>query len=128
MSERKVYRLLAVGSALGPKEVTQLRSAPAPVQLADLQEIAKIRSAPERYHVCEALAEGRVRKARDARREWARIENGAEHPEDPAEAALRGLLAAWRRAPMGVRRRFVEVEFDQLSEMLASDPERGETF
>jgi len=118
VSERKVYRLLAVGSALDPKDVRLLRAAPQPVQMADLQHIAKIGEPAERYFVCEALSEGRANKAAEARRAYAAARDGAPAPQDPVEEAFNRLRNTFERAPKAARRRFVEAYLDTLAPLV----------
>ena len=111
VSERKVYRLLAVGSTLDPKDVRLLRAAPQPVQMTDLQHIAKIGESAERYFVCEALGTGRAKRAAEARKAY-RQGDVEPAPKDPVEEGFQALMKAWTRAPMAARRRFL----DQMSE------------
>lgn len=120
VSESKVFRLLAAGAALAPDEVRNLRAAPRPITLSDMQAIAKIESAPERYDVVQALAEGTVKSAAQARKSYAARQSGASDPatKDPVEDAFKALANAWKRAPMAARRRFVEAENVALFNML----------
>ncbi|MDQ1847694.1 ParB N-terminal domain-containing protein [Gemmobacter fulvus] len=68
MTERQVYKIAAAGSSLDWDEVAQLRSAPRPVTLKDLGEIAKIGEPSERSGVVQRLATGEARSAAEARR------------------------------------------------------------
>lgn len=125
LTERHVRRLAAAGAALGPAELADLRRAPQPVTLADLQEIAKIGEPSERYAVCAALGAGDATRAREARRAWAGREAGGEATvQDPDEAALRKLLDLFDRAPKSVQRRFVAHRSDALGQLIADH--RGE--
>lgn len=120
LSKRHIERLVAAGSRLGPDEVARLRAAPKQVTLKDLQEIAKIGPAPERYGVVDMLAEGRAKSASDARKHWRaqQPDYDAPAPRDPAEVELQALLNAWSRARKTARRKFVERVFDVVSEMV----------
>lgn len=116
VSERKVYRLLAVGSALDPKDVRLLRAAPQPVQMTDLQHIAKIGEPAERYFVCEALGTGRAKKAAEARKAY-RQGDAEPAPKDPVEEGFQALMKAWTRAPMAARRRFLDHMSEDIEQM-----------
>ena len=116
VSERKVYRLLAVGSALDPKDVRLLRAAPQPVQMTDLQHIAKIGEPAERYFVCEALGKGRAKKAAEARKAY-RQGDVEPAPKDPVEEGFQALMKAWTRAPMAARRRFLDHMSEDIEQM-----------
>lgn len=125
VSESKVFRLVAAGSALAPDEANSLRAAPRPVTLSDLQAIGKISNPPERYDVVKALAEGKVRSASEARRAYSSLQSGSAEtaPKDPVEEAFKGMLERWKRAPMAARRRFIEEIGDDLVAM--QDGEAG---
>lgn len=115
LAERSVYRLVAAGSALTPKDVSALRAAPRPVTLKDLAEIAKC-SAVERYDVVEMLRDGEARSVAEARRRLAPPAPGG--VEDPIEAALKALKTAWTRAPREARRRFARDHADDLQALI----------
>lgn len=108
LTERHVRRLIAAGWTLGPDEVARLRRAAKPATLADLQVLSKA-EVTERYHVVNALAEGRARSAAEASRQWRAGQDGAPETavKDPVEAAFKDLMAAWKRAPMAARKRFL---------------------
>ena len=92
-----------------------LRTAPRPVTLKDLADIAKCASV-ERYDVVRLLAGGEVKSAGEARRKLA---GPAPAPvEDPVEAALKTLKTAWSRAPKEARRRFARDHGDELSALI----------
>lgn len=113
-SETKIFRLVAAGERLDVRDRDLLRKAPRPVTFSDLQEIAKIKGPGERYHVVEALAKGDAKSAADARKAF----NAAPTPpKDPVEEAFQALMARWTRAPIAVRRRFVDAIGDDLIEM-----------
>ena len=100
---RTVERLMAAGDAVSGY-VHQLRQAPKPVTLKDLQVIAKIGDAPRRYGVIEALAAGRAKSAAEAVVQL----KGARPPRDAAQASLEALLKTWDRAPMAAKRSFLD--------------------
>ncbi len=88
VSERTVFRLLAAGQALGPREIQELRDAPKKVSLSDLQEIAKCGSPTDRYDICRALGDGSAKSAKEV---LARKKAPGTAIKDPVEAA-RGKL------------------------------------
>lgn len=108
MSPRQIFRLIAAGSKLDPRDLSLLRKAPKPVTLKDLGEIAKIGQPTERYEVVDALSEGRAKSAADARRQW-RVKQGVSSPvQDPVETQYLTLMKAWVRAGAPARRRFLD--------------------
>lgn len=122
MTARQVQKIIAAGSKLHPDEVSRLRAAPRPVSLADLQAISKVSSAPERYHVVDALAKGEVRNAAAARASFSALETGAAPVvKDPVEEALKSLRTAWHRAPKRSKNRFVAEFRDELIALLGDD-------
>ena len=106
MSKRHVERLVAAGTRLGPDEVAKLRAAPRQVTLKDLQDIAKIKTATDRYGVVAALTEGRAKNASSALKT---LQAPVETPQkDPVEDQFSTLKTAWKRAGAQARRRFVD--------------------
>ena len=119
-SERHVYRMTAAGSRLGPDEIRQLRLAPRPVTLADLQAISAIGEAVERYEVVRQLATGEAKSAAAARKAWFHRENPPA-PVDPVDAEFAALADKWNRARKIARRRFVAEFFDELAGMVTEE-------
>ena len=117
LSQRHIFRLIAAGTRLDPRDIAKLRAAPKPVTLKDLAEIAKISEPGERYDVVDALHEGRAKSAAEARRAL-RAETLSTAIEDPIEAALKALKTAWSRAPKEARRRFCRDQGDALAALL----------
>lgn len=106
MTVRHVQRLIAAGTRLGPDEIAQLRAAPRQVTLKDLQDIARIKGAPDRYGVVAALSEGRAKSASAA---FKALKGPVEAPvQNPADEQFLALKKAWDRAGAAARRRFVE--------------------
>lgn len=106
MSKRHVERLVAAGTRLGPDEVAKLRAAPRKVTLKDLQDIAKIKTATDRYGVVAALTEGRAKNVSSALKT---LQAPVETPQkDPVEDQFSTLKTAWKRAGAQARRRFVD--------------------
>ena len=121
LTERHVRRLVAAGARLGSDEVAKLRQAPRQVTLKDLQDIAKIKAAPDRYDVVAALAEGRAKTASAALKA---LQAPVETPEkSPADEQLSALLKAWDRAGMAALRRFVAERFDALEPLVVDEAE-----
>ncbi|MDO9639654.1 MAG: ParB N-terminal domain-containing protein [Pseudotabrizicola sp.] len=107
MSDRHVRRLIEAGTKLGV-DSARLRQAPRPVSLKDLIEIAKISEVTERYAVIDALINGQVKSAGEARRVWTAKEAGHQVPiKDPVEDGFQALMKAWERAPMAAKKRFL---------------------
>jgi ParB family chromosome partitioning protein len=118
-SERTVFRLLAAGQALGPREINELRTAPKKVTLADLQEIAKCDGPTARYDICRELAAGTAKSAAEVLK---RQKAPGAAVIDPVEQALNKLLDAWARAPKESRRRFATDQRDALLDLLDTAP------
>lgn len=119
ISDQQVRKIIAAGTRLGPDEVAQLRRAPKPVTLADLQVISKIVNPTERYDVIDLLEEGRAKSAGDAVKQIAQRDQGGEVASaDPAQAALADLSRRWSRAPMAAKRRFVEEHWAEMSRIM----------
>ncbi len=123
LSERHVRRMTAAGARLGPDEVQQLRLAPRPVTLADLQAISAIGEAPERYEVVRQLATGEAKSAAAARKAWFHRENPPA-PVSPEDAEFAALHDRWARTSKAARRRFVAANFDELAVLVAEESVR----
>ena len=108
LSPRHVYRMVSAGENLGV-DSARLRNIPRQVTLKDLIEISKIDGPAERYAVVDALREGKVRSAGEARRMWAAKENGTSEAteKDPVEDGFNALVKAWGRAPLAAKKRFL---------------------
>lgn len=109
LTDRHVRRLIAVGEALYPTEIDQLRAAEKPVKLADLQALAKVGDVVERQRVVEMFAAGEVKNIPAARGRYKAEETGVEAPvKDPVDQQLLALKAAWSRAGAAARRRWLQ--------------------
>lgn len=117
LTVRQVQKIVAAGTRLGPDEVARLRAAPKPVTLADLQTIAKIGAATDRYGVVDALAEGTAKTAAAALKALKSPSQPA--PKDPVEEQFIALLKIWARAGKPARRRFVQDNAKALRSLLA---------
>lgn len=117
LSERHVFRMIAVGSSLSHDELRWLRASKAPIRLADLQALAKIGDRHERSQVCIGLSNG-AKSAADALRAHRQQRDGEAPVNDPVEAAFIALSKVWARAPKEARRRFVAAQFDEVEELL----------
>ena len=121
MTPRHVQRLIAAGSKLGPDEIARLRAAPRQVTLKDLQDIAKIRVATDRYAVVAAMAEGRAKNASAALKA---LKSPVQlPPKSDADMKYLALVNAWSRAGMAARRMFVDEMFDDLSPLVVDAAE-----
>lgn len=119
LTERHVRRIIDAGSRLGPAEIAQLRRAPKPVTLADLQVISRIVNPVERYDVVDLLEGGKAKSAGDAVRQIARRVGGdANDQADPNKAALADLTRRWKRAPMAAKRQFVEQHWPEMGRIM----------
>ena len=114
-SERSVFRLLAVGQALSPQDVEQLRAAPKRVTLSDLQVIAKCPGDAARREICQALHTGTAKSAAEAVR---RHKAPGAAIKDPTEDARGRIADAWARASKEARRRFACDYRTELLELL----------
>lgn len=119
MTDRQVRKIIAAGSRLGPDEIAQLRRAPKPVTLADLQAISNIVNPAERCDVVKLLEGGKAKSATDARRVILQRDAGdATEPADLAEVVAADLTRRWGRAPMAAKRRFAEQVWAEMSRIL----------
>ena len=112
---RQVYKIMAAGAAIGPDEYRKLSQSRRAVTLKDLEQIAKITNAAERYHVVDSLAEGKVKNAAAARKVWKAEHSGLPQPvKDRVEEAFQDLMNLWERASETAQRRFVAEHRDSL--------------
>ncbi|WP_054006417.1 ParB/RepB/Spo0J family partition protein [Cypionkella psychrotolerans] len=119
MTDRHVRRMISAGSRLTQLDLQQLRAAPKPVTLADLQVIAKASSSAEHSHVVAALGEGSAKSAAVARATFVAQSSGVKPTvKDPVEDAYKALIALWARAPKAAKRRFVDELASELDAML----------
>lgn len=119
MSPRHVSRMISAGSRLTSIDLEQLRAAPKPVTLADLQVIAKASSSAEHSHVVAALGDGSAKSAAVARAAFVAQSNGVKPSvKDPVEDAYKAIVALWARAPKAAKRRFVDELASELDAML----------
>lgn len=125
LSERQVYKIVAVGTKLGRDEIDLLRGAPRAVSLKDLTEISKIGEEEERKAVVLRLSGGNAKTAAEARKSLT-AEAGELPVKDPIEEAFQSLLKMWSRAPVVARRRFVSEVYEELSDLTSDEYERRE--
>lgn len=114
MTDRHVRRLVRAGEVLDLRDVHLLRSAPRRPGVVDLMEISKIDNSGERIEVVSMLAEGRAKKASEARKAYAVARGNAPATPDPVDEAFNRLRQAFERAPKEAQRRFAEACFHQL--------------
>lgn len=116
LSERHVRRMISAGSKMSPKDVELLRAAPQAVSLADLMEISKADSAA-RYDAVALFSEGKVKRIGEAMRQRKAATHGVKLAvKDPVEEAFKALSAAWVRAPMAAKRRFVDEHREAIAQ------------
>ncbi|WP_054007856.1 ParB N-terminal domain-containing protein [Cypionkella psychrotolerans] len=119
MTDRHVRRMISAGSRLNRADLQQLRDAPKPVTLADLQVIAKSSFQGEHSYVVSALAAGSAKSAAHARAAFAAQSKGIQPiVKDPVEDAYKALMALWARAPKAAKRRFVDEVQSDLYDIL----------
>lgn len=118
ITPRQVYRIMAAGDAIGPDEYRRLASAPNPVRLNDLEQIAKITQTGERYFVIDALAKGTAKKASAARKLYLAELGKGPSVQSPADGEHRRLMDAFKRAGKVARARFVRANADALRALL----------
>lgn len=118
IDERHVRRLVSVGDKLATPDVALLRAAPKAVTLKDLMDLSKVSDAAVRYDVVRAFSEGSAKKISDAVKARKAREAGIEPTvKDPVEEAFKALSAAWARAPMAAKRRFMHEHSDELAQL-----------
>lgn len=117
LTERHVRRMVAAGAALDLQEAQQLRLAPRPVTLTDLQEIGKIGEADERREVVRQLATGEAKKAAAARKAY-RFRDNPPAPNSPVDTEYMTIKKAWLRARKEAKRRFVEECYDEIRDLI----------
>lgn len=120
LTDRHVRRMIAVGGALGADQVAQLRSAPRPVKLTDLIDLAKMDSA-DRTAVVARLAAGAAKSAAEARRLLGRERGVQAALPSREDAQYIALLGAWTRASVTARRRFVSEVYPGLAQLLRDE-------
>lgn len=119
MTDRHVRRMIAAGSRLNRADLQQLRAAPKPVTLADLQVIAKAAFQDEHNHIVEALGSGQAKSAGAARAAFIARSKGIQPTvKDPVDTAYLALVALWTRAPKAAKRRFVDELAAELERLL----------
>lgn len=107
MTDRHVRRMIAAGARLTQSDLQQLRAAPKPVTLADLQVISKASFQGEHVHVVSALATGSAKSAAAARADFIARSKGVQPiVKDKVDSAYLALVALWSRAPKAAKKRF----------------------
>ena len=101
MSDRHVRRILAAGERLEATDVATLRKSERPITLKDLQDLAKVGDPEQRSDACRQISTGYAKSVKAA------LSDPKPHVPDD-EKKFAALLSAWDRAPMSVRRRFIE--------------------
>lgn len=116
LSDRHIRTFVQIGNALSPEDVTTLASTKEPLKLKDLMAFAKINEPKQRAEVIGQLASGKAGSVGDA---IAAVQPAAKPTQSPDDKAFEKLLTAWKRAPMAVKRQFVESREAELLDMLA---------
>jgi ParB family transcriptional regulator, chromosome partitioning protein len=119
ISDRQVRKIVAVGEALSPREIADLRAGPAAITLKDLIGLSKISEPIIRADVVGALAAGNAKSVPEA---LARLTPKSQKETDPVEDAFKALVAAWKRAPAPAKRRFAGDIAEELFAILDQKP------
>jgi ParB family transcriptional regulator, chromosome partitioning protein len=115
---RQVQKIIAAGEKLDRNDLTLLRSSPNAVTLKDLEAISKIGDEGQRARIIARMAAGDAKSVKDACRFIVAEELGQPHPvKDPVEEAFKALSAAWVRAPMAAKRRFVDEHREAIAQV-----------
>lgn len=118
IKERQVYNLVEAVSSYSEDELKTLRHAKTRVTVADLKKLAKIKEASGRQYVIGQIAAGHVASVGEA---IAKLKPEAPKA-DPEAQALDQLVSAWKRAPMKVKRRFLEDREAEIADILRGKP------
>lgn len=122
MSERSIRRRAMVGEKLTKAEIGALRAAENRIKAGDLEALAKISEPQLRSDIVERLATGASGSVAEARAE---LDPGTRKEQrNPDDVALQKLTEAWTRAPMKVKRIFVQECYELLSDILSDEFER----
>lgn len=104
LSARHIRNLIQIGNALSPREVAELAGAKEPLKLKDLMALAKIGEPIVRSDIVGRLSSGEVKSVAEG---LGKLQPSKTAAKDPEAEAYQKLAAAWDRAPMKVKRRFV---------------------
>lgn len=115
LSARHIRNFIQIGNALSPREVAELADAKEPLKLKDLMALAKIGEPIVRSDIVGRLSSGEVKSVADA---LGKMQSGKPNAKDPDVVAFQKLKAAWERAPMKMKRRFVADESAELLSLL----------
>ncbi|MFT6668672.1 MAG: ParB family chromosome partitioning protein [Afipia broomeae] len=115
LSARHIRNFIQIGNALSPREVAELADAKEPLKLKDLMALAKIGEPIVRSDIVGRLSSGEVKSVADA---LGKMQPGKPNAKDPDVVAFQKLKAAWERAPMKMKRRFVADESAELLSLL----------
>lgn len=115
LSARHIRNFIQIGNALSPREVAELADAKEPLKLKDLMALAKIGEPIVRSDIVGRLSSGEVKSVADA---LGKLQRGKPSAKDPDVVAFQKLKAAWERAPMKMKRRFVADESAELLSLL----------
>lgn len=118
ITPRQVRKIISAGNGLDAAEISTLRNAKKPISLQNMIDLAAIGNREERAFVCDALAEGNVRTASEARKTFMRGGSTAKPPRDNTDEGFKAILTAWRRASTRSKQRFVDECNIELSELL----------
>lgn len=113
LSARHIRNFIQIGNALSSREVGELAAAKEPLKLKDLMALAKIGEPIVRADIVGRLSSGEVKSVTEA---LEKIQPQKPRSHDLDAQAFQKLAAAWSRAPMKVKRRFVA---DQSAELLS---------
>ncbi|WP_375227541.1 ParB/RepB/Spo0J family partition protein [Roseobacter sp. S98] len=121
ITARHVERLVAAGQGLNRDLIAQLRKAPKPVTLADLQMIAKC-PPDDRPVICRELSLGKAKSAKEVLDRRNKAPGAAAKSPD---AATEKLDDAWNRSSKATRLQFVSRHVEELEQLLAQASRPG---
>jgi len=104
LSAWHIRNFIQIGNALSPREVAELAGAKEPLKLKDPMALAKIGEPIVRMDIVGWLSSGEVKSVAEG---LGKLQPSKKAAEDPEAEAYQKLAAAWDRASMKVKRRFV---------------------
>lgn len=111
IKERQVYNLVKAVSAFTDEELHALRHAKTRVNVSDLKKLSAVMQPGDRRFVIAQVSAGHATSLGEALSKLSKKPTA----KDPEAEACQKLRAAWERAPMKMKRRFVA---DQSAELL----------
>ena len=106
ITPRQVYKVMAASLQLTKADADALRKSSRKVTWADIARVGKVVEPTDRAAMIAAVADGKT--VGDALRQIAAQKSGVEPAiKDPVEQGFKALTAAWARAPLAAKKRFL---------------------